>query len=111
MSADLLIMDIMMNKQIDKHKKRKEMPVFTGVVKYFPNAIKYVSKVSLAGNEQHHPDKELHWDKSKSTDHLDSLMRHLIDADKVDDDGLLHLGKVAWRALAALENHLESLDQ
>lgn len=92
----------------DKHTQRKQMPVYTGVVKYFPNALKYVSKVSLAGNDQHHPDKELHWDKSKSTDHLDSLMRHLTEADKIDDDGLLHLGKVAWRALAALENYIEN---
>ncbi len=91
----------------DKHTERKQMPVYTGVVKYFPNALKYVSKVSLAGNDQHHPDKPLHWDKSKSTDHLDSLMRHLTEADKIDDDGLLHLGKVAWRALAALEDYLE----
>lgn len=91
----------------DKHTQRKQMPVYTGVVKYFPNALKYVSKVSLAGNDQHHPDKELHWDKSKSTDHLDSLMRHLTEADKIDDDGLLHLGKVAWRALAALEDYIE----
>ena len=92
----------------DKHTQRKQMPVYTGVVKYFPNALKYVSKVSLAGNAQHHPNKELHWDKSKSTDHLDSLMRHLTEADKIDDDGLLHLGKVAWRALAALEDYLEN---
>lgn len=84
------------------------MPVYTGVVKYFPNALRYVSKVSLQGNKQHHPTKPLHWDKSKSTDHLDSLARHLIDADKMDDDGLLHLGKVAWRALAALEDYLEN---
>ena len=91
----------------DKHTERKQMPVYTGVVKYFPNALKYVSKVSLAGNDQHHPDKPLHWDKSKSTDHLDSLMRHLTEADKIDDDGLLHLGKVAWRALAALEDYLD----
>ena len=62
----------------DKHKERKSMPVYTGVIKYFPNALKYVSKVSLAGNEQHHPDKPLHWDKSKSTDHLDALMRHTL---------------------------------
>ena len=92
----------------DKHTQRKQMPVYTGVVKYFPNALKYVSKVSLAGNDQHHPNKELHWDKSKSTDNLDSLMRHLTEADKIDDDGLLHLGKVAWRALAALEDYLEN---
>lgn len=92
----------------NKHTKRKQMPVYTGVLKYFPNALKYVSKVSLAGNDQHHPGKELHWDKSKSKDHLDALTRHLIDADKVDDDGLFHLGKVAWRALAALEDYLEN---
>ena len=92
----------------DKHQQRKSMPVYSGVLKYFPNALKYVSKVSLAGNNQHHPDKPLHWDKSKSKDHLDALTRHLIDAAKVDDDGLLHLGKVAWRALAALEDKLEN---
>lgn len=98
-----------MQKQEDKHKERKATPIYTGVVKYFPNALKYISKVSLAGNEQHHPDKPLHWDKSKSTDHLDALARHLVDADKVDDDGLLHLGKVAWRSLAALEDKLENM--
>ena len=98
-----------MQKQEEKHKERKATPIYSGVVKYFPNALKYVSKVSLAGNEQHHPDKPLHWDKSKSTDHLDALARHLVDADKVDDDGLLHLGKVAWRSLAALEDKLEKM--
>ena len=98
-----------MQKQEEKHKERKATPIYTGVVKYFPNALKYISKVSLACNEQHHPDKPLHWDKSKSTDHLDALARHLVDADKVDDDGLLHLGKVAWRSLAALEDKLEKM--
>lgn len=38
---------------------RKNMPVYTGVMKYFPNAIKYVSKISQAGNDQHHPEKPL----------------------------------------------------
>jgi len=94
---------------MSKHKERKQMPVFTGVLKYFPNALKYVSKISYIGNQQHHPDKPLHWDKSKSTDQLDALTRHLIDhtTDPLDDDGMLHLGKVAWRALAALEDQLE----
>jgi len=91
-------------------EQRKAMPVYTGVLKYFPDALKYVSKVSKAGNDQHHPDKSLHWDKSKSFDNEDALVRHLIDhsQDPVDDDGLLHLGKVAWRALAALQIHLEN---
>lgn len=91
-------------------EQRKATPVYTGVLKYFPDALKYVSKVSKAGNDQHHPGKPLHWDKSKSTDNEDALARHLIDhsQDPVDDDGLLHLGKVAWRALAALQIHLEN---
>ena len=38
--------------------KRKQMPVFTGVLKYFPDAIKEVAKVSYAGNQQHHPDRD-----------------------------------------------------
>jgi hypothetical protein len=89
---------------------RKNMPVYTGVMKYFPRAIKYVSLVSQAGNDQHHPEKPLHWDKKKSFDHTDALARHLLDHsyEPIDDDGYLHLGKVAWRALAALEIYLEN---
>jgi hypothetical protein len=91
-------------------QKRKSMPVYRGVLKYFPDALKEVSKVSLAGNNQHHPDKPLHWDKNKSTDNADALVRHLIDhtQDPIDDDGYLHLAKVAWRALATLQIYLES---
>ena len=87
---------------------RKGMPVFSGVLKYFPNALKEVAKCSKAGNDQHHPDKPLHWDKNKSTDDYDALTRHLIDhtINPIDDDGVLHLTKVAWRALAGLERYL-----
>ena len=91
-------------------QERKSTPVFSGVLQYFPNAIKYVSQVSKAGNDQHHPGTPLHWDMSKSTDEADALARHLIDAgadwDALDTDGVLHAGKVAWRALAMLERVL-----
>ena len=89
---------------------RKSMPVFTGVVKYFPDALKEVSICSQAGNDQHHPDKPLHWDKNTSTDNEDAMMRHLIDhtLDPMDSDGVLHLTKVAWRALASLQIYLEN---
>jgi hypothetical protein len=95
-------------KPTDKAAERKATPVFSGVLKYFPNALKEVAKCSQAGNDQHHPDKPLHWDMSKSTDEYDALTRHLIDhtINPVDDDGVLHLAKVAWRALAGLERHL-----
>jgi len=84
------------------------MPVFTGVLKYFPDAIKEVSKVSLQGNKQHHPEKPLHWARSKSSDELDALTRHLIDAGSLDDDGIRHSAKVAWRALANLQKEIEN---
>jgi hypothetical protein len=89
-------------------QRRKEIPVFSGVLKYFPNALKEVAKCSKAGNDQHHPDKPLHWDMNKSKDEYDALTRHLIDhtIDPIDTDGILHLTKVAWRALAGLERHL-----
>lgn len=91
-------------------QSRKQQPVFTGVVKYFPNALRYVSHVSFVANEQHNPGTEVHWDRNKSQDELDALMRHLCDhsIDELDDDGLLHMGKVAWRALAKLEKMLEN---
>lgn len=92
-------------------EQRKATPVFTGFAMYFPKAMKYVSQVSLAGNKQHHPDEPLHWDKSKSTDETDALLRHLIDAGpdgtEMDTDGILHAGKVAWRAMAYLERVLD----
>jgi hypothetical protein len=90
-------------------QRRKRTPVYSGVLKYFPNAIKEVSRCSLAGQKQHNHGNELYWDRTKSTDNEDALARHLIDhsIDPMDDDGVLHLAKVAWRALAALQIHLE----
>ena len=103
------------NRKKEKYRKRfndavrKGQPVCTGVLLYFPNAIKAVSAASLAGNDQHHSDKPLHWDMSKSKDEADCLVRHLMDGlgeSPMDDDGVHHLAKVAWRALALLERTL-----
>jgi len=90
--------------------KRKQIPIFTGLIKYFPKALAEVARVSYIGNQQHHPDKPLHWDRSKSTDELDALTRHLFQAGETDTDGMRHSAKVAWRALANLEKELEQKD-
>ena len=77
---------------------RKKIPLYSGLVKYFPDALVAVAKVSYEGNEQHHPGTHVHWDRSKSGDELDALMRHLIEGD---------WASVAWRALAHLQKELE----
>lgn len=89
-------------------EQRKGIPVYSGVLKYFPDALREIARLSLAGNKQHNPDKELHWDRSKSGDELDALARHLLDAGKIDVDGQRHSAKVAWRALAHLQKELEA---
>ena len=88
-------------------KARKDVPIFSGVIKYFPDAIAAVAELSRIGNEQHNPGKPLHWDRSKSGDECDALMRHLVEAGTVDTDGQRHSTKVAWRALANLQKEIE----
>ena len=93
-----------------KKEDRKSIPIYSGVLKYFPLALKEVAKVSLAGNNQHHKGEPLHWDRTKSTDELDALTRHLIDhasGNLYDTDGQRHLAKCAWRCLARLQKDLE----
>ena len=92
-------------------QERKDTPIHSGVIKYFPKALAYVATVSKAGNDQHNPDKPLHWDRSKSGDELDALTRHLFDAGTMDTDGIRHSGKIAWRALANLEKELEQTEE
>lgn len=86
---------------------RKDRPITRGVLDYFPLAVAEVARVSLVANQQHNPGQPMHWDRSKSTDHADCISRHLIERGKVDDDGLRHTAKIAWRALALLQEELE----
>lgn len=105
----MTIMNNDLHYRLVEAQKRKETPVYSGFIKYFPNAIKEVAKLSLIANEQHHPNTPLHWDMDKSKDELDACMRHLIDhasGIEIDDDGVRHLTKCAWRMMAILERTL-----
>jgi len=88
---------------------RKAQPIATGCLDYFPDALLLIAEISKAGNEQHQPGTELHWDRSKSTDEADALIRHFLDRGTLDIDGLPHSGKMAWRALALLQKEIEAL--
>jgi hypothetical protein len=89
-------------------KARKNIPLARGLLDYFPDALCEVAELSRIGNEQHNPGEPLHWAKEKSTDEADSLMRHMIDRGSLDDDGVRHSTKVAWRALAQLQREIEA---
>jgi hypothetical protein len=87
---------------------RKAVPLFSGVLAYFPDALAEVARLSAKGNEQHNPGEPLFWDRSKSGDEADALVRHLLEHGSVDTDGIRHSAKVAWRALALLQKELEA---
>ena len=91
--------------------ERKRIPLFSGVVAYFPDALVGVARVSFEGNEKHNPGQPLHWAREKSTDHEDCIARHSVDALKAAtlEEKVQHLRNRAWRALASLQLAEEEL--
>ncbi len=106
-------------------QERKEVPVTSGVLMYFPAAIAGVARISKMGNDKHNPGQPLHHARGKSTDHTDCIVRHLMDVNDIEavlnlynqsigvfgpeDDVryaerkqqiLLEASQLAWRALA-----------
>jgi hypothetical protein len=90
------------------YQARKNTPMARGLLDYFPNALAAIAEVSRVANEQHNPGEEMHWARGKSNDHADCIIRHLVDRGTIDTDNLRHSAKVAWRALALLEEELEA---
>lgn len=91
-------------------EERKQRPLYSGLLVYFPKALMEVAYTSWLGNQQHHPDKPLHWDRNKSTDQLDACLRHLdnhAQGELKDTDGAYHIAKSIWRLCAELELILE----
>ena len=87
---------------------RKAVPIASGFLDYFPDAVAAVAKLSYIGNEQHNPGKHLFWDRSKSKDEGDAMMRHFLMRGTLDSDGVPHSVKVAWRAMAHLQKEVEA---
>ncbi len=89
-------------------QSRKDIPITTGVLDYFPLAIAAVAELSKLGNDKHNPGEPLHWARGKSMDHADCIPRHLIDRGRFAKDGTRHSASLAWRALALLQEELEA---
>lgn len=94
--------------------QRKEHPIATGCLAYFPQALLAVAHCSHVGNEQHNPGEPLHWNRAKSQDELDAGIRHALNELKefasLDKDGVHHIVKTCWRMLAYTEKMLEKLE-
>lgn len=96
---------------MDDSKKRKDTPLYSGCIAYFPDALAAVAQLSKYGNDKHNPGQPLHWSREKSGDHKDCIARHLAECGKIDPEtGMLHDVAVAWRALANLQIALENKD-
>jgi hypothetical protein len=90
---------------------RKEYPMLSGCLKYFPAAIAGVARVSKMGNDKHNPGQPMHHARGKSSDHGDCILRHLTDTEDLlaniargagatPEQALLEASQLAWRALA-----------
>ena len=102
-----------MNTLPEESSARKEIPLYEGLLKYFPAALAGVAGHSKRGNDKHNPGEPLHHARGRSTDHADCIMRHLVDlADmlaSMERKGFNALGRaqvlteadaLCWRALA-----------
>lgn len=92
---------------------RKNYPLFTGPLMYFPAALAAVAKLCKDGNDKHNPGEPMHHARGKSSDHEDTILRHMLDAcegDGRDKDGTPHVVNAAWRVLALCQGWLERND-
>lgn len=107
---------------------RKAAPMYRGLLGYFPAALFEVATHSHESNQKHNPGQEVHWARGKSTDHEDTIVRHLVDAgprrslelaasmiggepptgSSALDARRYHLRCIAWRALAMLQEDCEA---
>lgn len=97
-----------MNSLPEDQDERNLMALADGLLDYFPNALAEVAKHSKLAGDKHHPGEPLHWERGKSMDHRNKIMRHLVDSGGVDKDGNRHSAGLAWRALALLQEELEA---
>ena len=89
-------------------KERKIIPIYSGFLMYFPDAIAEAALVSWYGNQQHNPGQPLHWAREKSSDHHDCAARHLMECGGIDTDGRRHSAKLLWRSAAICQLEIEA---
>jgi hypothetical protein len=64
--------------------ERKDIPLYSGVLKYAPAALAGMARISKAGNDKHNPGEPLHHARGKSNDHPDCIVRHAVDVADIE---------------------------
>ncbi len=93
-----------------EYNERKEWKLWDFLTQYFPDAFLEVVRVAIEGNRQHNPGEHMHWSREKSTDQMNTALRHQWDHTTVgakDNDGCYHLAKAIWRLSAELQLVIE----
>lgn len=85
---------------------RKTYPMASGLLDYFPDALAEVAKLSYLAKEKHNPGEPMHHARSKSNDHADCIVRHLVGRGGFDGE-TRESTALAWRSLALLQEELE----
>lgn len=88
---------------------RASYPMADGCLDYFPNALAEVSKISYEGNLKHNPGEPMHWNRGKSLDHRNKIMRHTVESKLATEQAIYHAAQAAWRALAELQQKIEGV--
>lgn len=86
---------------------RATYPMADGCLDYFPNALAEVSKISFEGNQKHNPGEPMHWNRGKSLDHRNKIIRHTVESKGDSELAIYHAAQAAWRCLAHLQQMIE----
>ncbi len=90
--------------------ERKHIPMYSGLIAYFPDALAAVAAHTWESNEKHNPGEPMHWAREKSNDHMDCIIRHMTDI-ATGDDKIYALKCIIWRSCAELQLTLEAQQQ
>lgn len=106
-------------------RERKMLPIFSLITRYFPKALREVTRVAVANNVRYNPGRapaDINWARTKSPDQLGSAFRHMLETAvdgtifeelppevqaAIGSERVYVLAEAAWRILAELELTIE----
>jgi hypothetical protein len=98
-------------------QERKNLPMWRACLMFFPKTFVAITKLSMKGQKQHkYNEGDIHWDRSKSKDDWDSLIRHMFNLQEAiknkDVAGIReHAPAISWRGNAISEKALDLADE